>query len=1130
MKQLLVVLLFALSAATPSVAQNWVEVTPLPNRGSAAHFFNANEGVVGTGEYLLANPARIYYTLDGGKTWNLSAMPNYVGGQVTDIWFKDRKNGWATLTQASNTGWSGIYKSTDGGVSWVLVKQSNFPVTVRETAKGVFYTDRGASNSGVYASTDGGETFRLASANPAPLGIDFLDQDHGYVTSEATDGAPHLLTTDGGTTWQPYDRKMEAWTVFADVATKSFVYSAEKNSNQPYDRSAIERSVDFGGSFQTAWSGINDAITGGITGWRGCKSIMYAQGQGKAKKPAAVEGLMRSQDGGRTWVEIGGPSNLNDTRFAVTGRGAVVYAFDRTAGRVWKTLNGGDGQLDASIRDELRINSLGPPIPSVRVCDSLDIPLRFTSTTCDSVTILSAEPIEDHLGELIPLAGGVGHRAFTDAVTDTLKIRYKPREATVKTLQLRITLRQADGFIEDTVLSIRVEGLAAEERYTVGVQTAPRTIDFGAINSCTGDSSRVIEITNDGCSELRFRSLSIGGTAFELRSKATPFALDGGYSRKFLVRFRPRSLGPQNAWLVIETANGKDSIRLIGEGAPGQRGLALTQTALTSPLCDSVDGSVVLRNTSCTDVTISGSSVVSPIQILNFTAATLKPDETLTIPVRFVPTAAGGQAHTVTITATIGGQAFDTTLTINTTATGGSATLAIQDLLAFGAVSTCGELTLPIDLAGLGCGSVDIQPATLSASDQGFSITRQPINSQLASGAHDTIWVRYKPPGVGSNSITLRIQTSTGERVVTITGSGKNDEGEVVLSADRNVSAELCDEDLIGVRIANSTCDPVTIDSIVIRGANASEFLFSTQTPKTLAVGESFDASGTFKPGDAGARTAIVYVYVNDGSGVQKVLQINIGGTGMGVAPLVMSIAQDSIMEAMILNDIVFPIYSDVNGSSLVRAIEFTLALNTDLLTPYKFDLDGGILEGGSVTKFDVSIDDSVAIRVELAEPRVIGMGILGRVRARSFVADTLFTKITPIRFSAEGDAVKCLTTRIQGDGRTSASFRLIPQCGDQTLSDHLGDRLPNLSIQSMIPNPSRGDVTLQFTSNGLARDVKVSVYNTEGREISSEVISLPEGRAKHEHKLHLDAPSGQYYVRLGSAESSSTRTLLLKR
>ena len=56
-------------------AQDWTNVLQLSGTmGSSAFFFNAQEGLIGTGNYLNNIPAQIYYTENGGRNMVTGAV------------------------------------------------------------------------------------------------------------------------------------------------------------------------------------------------------------------------------------------------------------------------------------------------------------------------------------------------------------------------------------------------------------------------------------------------------------------------------------------------------------------------------------------------------------------------------------------------------------------------------------------------------------------------------------------------------------------------------------------------------------------------------------------------------------------------------------------------------------------------------------------------------------------------------------------------------------------------------------------------------------------------------------------------------------------------------------------------
>jgi photosystem II stability/assembly factor-like uncharacterized protein len=137
----------------------WVKVFTAPTTVTSGFFFNQDVGFIGTGVYVsTGTPAAIYYTLDGGQSWTRSLLPNQnIDGQFTDIWFRNRTVGYALLKQGVEKGWSGIYRTIDGGLSWELLYQADFGVAIRETKQGIFFTDR---FYGIKRSVDGGFTFQ----------------------------------------------------------------------------------------------------------------------------------------------------------------------------------------------------------------------------------------------------------------------------------------------------------------------------------------------------------------------------------------------------------------------------------------------------------------------------------------------------------------------------------------------------------------------------------------------------------------------------------------------------------------------------------------------------------------------------------------------------------------------------------------------------------------------------------------------------------------------------------------------------------------------------------------------------------------------------------------------------------
>ena len=170
-------------------------------------------------------------------------------------------------------------------------------------------------------------------------------------------------------------------------------------------------------------------------------------------------------------------------------------------------------------------------------------------------------------------------------------------------------------------------------------------------------------------------------------------------------------------------------------------------------------------------------------------------------------------------------------------------------------------------------------------------------------------------------------------------------------------------------------------------------------------------------------------------------------------------------------------------------------------------------------------MNDSVTVRLEFDTPRPIGEGILGRIEFRSFLTDTMQTKIELLRFSAAGSLAKCLATSVQGT--QPPSFTLDPECGDQYISDHMSDRL--VSISSIHPNPSTGRMTMKLLTPLGISDANVSVFDATGRVVLEKHIATAKSTSQ-DVRLDIPGGAGQYFIRVRSAAGTSTRSVIVTR
>ncbi|MEP7233849.1 MAG: choice-of-anchor D domain-containing protein [Ignavibacteriota bacterium] len=1126
----IVLILLASAIAGSLHAQHWKQVFSCPTVGSAAYFFNPDVGCIGTGNYPGGYPAQIYFTNDGGTSWTRAQLPNMdLFGQVTDIYFTDTQRGWATIRERIEHGWSGLYRTLDGGKTWKLWFQAQFPVTIRENSNGIFFTDRFI---GIRRSTDGGITFPIVADANGILGLDFLDDNVGIASGEGSAAAPVLITRDGGNTWNPVDIPNEAWTAFADVATGGLLFASERNPS--VTTSGLFGSNDLGATFTNRFSGPADVITGGMAGPRWCRSVIYAQGQDSTLKYPGVLSMLRSVDGGFTWVRIGGPRNFNDKRFAVTGKGAVVYTFDKGGG-VWKTSDGGDGTLTASALGRIFISDISQLSPlRSKLCDSADYLFQFTYSDCDSLIISNVAFLDDNLGEL---SAPVPARDFGKDRTkfDTLVLRFKPRKIHAAAERVRVTIRQPDGFVQDTIINIQVEGLSANDAPFLA-EAPNHKMDFGRRSICGDDSVRTLTITNTGCATMSITSLGTDGSPFNLLSSFQPFTLDPGVSRKILLQFQPRRIGLLAGILTISTADSVITISLSGEGIPGARGFRLSAPVIISTTCDSSEADLIFKNISCTAVRLDSFAIAPPFHLSQMQLPILLgSDSSITLHIQFTPVTDGSFSGSLVIHSynnIDSNDVFDTTLTILASALRGVAELRVEpSALAFGAINTCIFRELSLTISNTGCDTLHILDNPFIGISTGYSLITSAKGKNILRGDSTTIILRFQPNGLGVFAGTLRIMTNAGERDIPLSGIGTSDPGDLIPAAASIGSVLTCGDSAFVLKLNNSTCDSLYLDSITFSGIAIADYRVNFPSGKLLGSGGIIDVNAKFTPQSSGVRAATVHWFLHRSDGSMKEVTLAIGG--IGVQPNVIQISLPNItLSGRAGSTIRLPIQLLDTSIVEVRSIQLQIDLNSNLLEPQSFDLNGSVLSGVVVSGFGVTAS-GVTIDLDLPKPQKLFLGLLGTVVLHPFLSDSAQTNIVLSNFVAYDSLHSnvCLPTSTITPPQITTDFLLSNECGDSTLSEFLRSGSAGFAIERITPNPTSGLIAVtiklppDYRNNGT-----LELFNALGEQLSSEAIISISGERKIIRNIEIPGSSGLHIVRIRSAQGVSSQSVYLLR
>lgn len=1115
---------------TEASAQHWTKVLSVPSVGSAGAFTNADHGCIGTGDYSSGAAIQIWFTSDGGAHWTRSLLPNMrLYGQVTDMAFRDELNGWATIQESIEHGWSGLYRTYDGGRTWQLWTQATFPVSIRITGRGIFYVERYA---GIKRSTDDGLTFTNILFSGGALGLDFMNDNVGIMTTEGDPSQPYYTTVDGGQNWLPYQARRESWGAFADPASKKLFFSSEHDIPYPGSQSFVGMSSNFGVTFQQSYlTDSTDGLTGGISGARGCRSVVYIQRQYAARGNTNLDdGMLRSTDGGLKWVPIGGPYNYNDKRFAVTGRGAVVYAFDHVGG-IWKTSDGGDGTLTPSVLNSFKVISIGSSGPlNATVCDSASVVFKFNYADCDSVSIIGVGFPDDSLHEL-----SSPHRprffGYGGSSVDSVTIRFKPVASGTNTRTIRFSIRQADGFIQDTIVTITINAFPAPEKLSIA-EVVGDSLGFGVASVCGGDSVRTITISNLGCTGLSIVNVQVLGTSFSLRSGFTPFVLDPGFSKQYLLRYKATLVGQEAGALVVTTATQSDTTSLRGIGKAGQRLLVLSQPTITSTICDSALVTIHLRNLSCSFVRIDSMTVPDPYQLGSVTLPVSIPtDSQIAIPLRFVPSTPGTYSFPIVVHGKDINEAFDTSLTVTAVATEGTASYSYSpDHIDFGSVSVCSAREFTVTVVSTGCDTLEIPMDTLGGADTAaFHLTADVSTRRVLGGDTVRITVRFHPFVRTTYNTTLHITTNVGMIDIPMTGTGSSDPGVLSLGDATLGTVLTCNDTTFAIRLENTTCDSLVFDSLRIEGIASADFAITANTPQPLAIGNAAVLGGRFAPLTGGSRDAILHCYLHksDGSTVEVTSQLH--GDALQPQPVRITLNAGAITSVpgsvvSIPVEVLDTCYVDV------RTVRLVLKLNTDLLTPTAFVTTGSIMQGMSISSFATE-GDTASVLLDIPPGQRLASGLFGTMICSTYVADTNFTPITIATFDLQdaNGASECLPTTLATQSPTS--FTLMPECGTNVLEHYLQYGPSAIHITGIVPNPAHRTITLRArVRGGLGEPIVIDIINDAGAIVQSQVVQPPTTTAVISVPIILEGASGPRTVRMRSGSfEANERFLYLK-
>lgn len=261
-----------------------------------------------------------------------------------------------------------------------------------------------------------------------------------------------------------------------------------------------------------------------------------------------------------------------------------------------------------------------------------------------------------------------------------------------------------------------------------------------------------------------------------------------------------------------------------------------------------------------------------------------------TVPVTFLPTAAGVRSATVSFADSVAGSPQ----TVALTGTGAGTLQVWLSSGSFGfANQNTGTISSPqgITLTNIGTAAVSIFGITMVGANPGEFAQTNACPVSLAANTSCALSVTFRPTVAGPRSAMINIVDNvTGSpQTVTLTGTGA---GTLQISlgasnlsfANQNIGTTSSAQ---GITLTNIGTASVSISGITIVGGNPGDFAQTNACPASLAANSNCALLITFKPTLAGARSATVSIADNVTGSPQTVA---LTGTGTGTPQVSLSV------------------------------------------------------------------------------------------------------------------------------------------------------------------------------------------------------------------------------------------------
>jgi Abnormal spindle-like microcephaly-assoc'd, ASPM-SPD-2-Hydin len=518
-----------------------------------------------------------------------------------------------------------------------------------------------------------------------------------------------------------------------------------------------------------------------------------------------------------------------------------------------------------------------------------NVPINVASTQSVTLTSTGTAPVTINAatasGLPFSVSGATLPLTLNPNQSATLQVQFDPTASGAATGQMTISSNSTSGATAN--LQLTGTGIAST---TPTLTVSTNSLSFGnvAVNSA---ATLPLTLTSSGTAPVTISAATLTGTGFTDSGTTFPLTLNPNQSVTLQVDFSPAAAGAATGQLTLNSnsTTGAITIQLAGTGT------VTTSPQLTVSTNSLSFGSVAVNSTATLPLTLT-SSGTAPVTISASTLSgtgftdsgasfpvTLNPSQTVTLQLKFNPTAAGVATGQLTLNS----NSSTGPITIPMTGTGTQTTspqLTVSTYsLSFGNVVVNSTATLPLTLTSSGTAPVTISAAALSGT--GFTDSGATFPVTLNPNQSVTLQVQFNPATVGAatGQLTITSTSSSGtSTAVQLSGTGTVVTTPQLLFSSKTLSfgnVAVGSTGSASLTLTSSGTAPVTISSAALQGTGFSDS--GASFPVTLNPNQSVTITVQFDPTAAGAATGTLTVSSNSTTGA--ITQVTLSGTGTAV-------------------------------------------------------------------------------------------------------------------------------------------------------------------------------------------------------------------------------------------------------